>query len=99
MQVHLAAAEFQRSAVVGKVDGVLTDHGIPEHEAAQHVHILHHAVFGQQIDHRAEEAVLLLPDAHIHIFIVGAKDGVGARLFHPDANRRPTDRSLARGSG
>ena len=29
----------------------------------------HHAVLGQQIDHRAEEAVLLIPDAHVHIFL------------------------------
>ena len=60
-------------------------------KAAQHVHILHHAVFGQQIDHRAEEAEsLLLPDAHIHILVISAKDGVAVLLFHPDANaRRP----------
>ena len=66
-RVHLAAAEFQRHTVVGKVDGVLTDHGIPEQQAAQHVHILHHAVLGQQIDHRAEEAVILILSL-IHIY-------------------------------
>ena len=31
-----------------------------------------------------EETVLLLPDTHVHILIISAKDGVGARLLHPE---------------
>ena len=84
MQNYLFAAAFQRHAVVCNVDGVLADQSAAEHKAVQHIHILHHAVPGQQIDHRVEGRAQF-SDAHIHILIIDAKDGVGAVLFQPDA--------------
>ena len=35
-----------------------------------------------------EHRVGLLPDAHVHIFIIRAKDGVGVRLFQPEVEFR-----------
>ena len=84
MQNYLFAAAFQRHALICNIDRVLTDQSAAEHEAVQHVHVLHHAVLGQQIDHRVEGCADF-SDAHIHILIVDAKDGVGAVLFQPDA--------------
>ena len=84
MQNYLFAAAFQRHALICNIDRVLTDQSISGYKAAQHIHILHHAVLGQQIDHRVEGRAQF-SDAHIHILIIDAKDGVGAVLFQPDA--------------
>ena len=84
MQNYLFAAAFQRHALICNIDRVLTDQNISGHKAAQHIHILHHAVLRQQIDHRVEGCTDL-PDAHVDILIVDAKDGESTVLFQPDA--------------